>query len=82
MGFDQQTNEVAYPNHLRDFTPIFEINPKKELEIMANKYRKVAEDSLTKFGKLASSVTSSGPIKLNPQLNKLMSQSTKDLYTP
>lgn len=31
--------EVSYPNHLRDVAPIFEVNPSKELEIMAHKYR-------------------------------------------
>ena len=30
---------VAYPNHLRDIAPVFEINPRKELEIIANKYK-------------------------------------------
>lgn len=37
---------VAYPNHLRDIAPIFEINPRKELEIIANKYKKQAETAL------------------------------------
>jgi hypothetical protein len=37
--------EVNYPNHLREIAPIFEINPKKELEIMAHKYRLQAENS-------------------------------------
>jgi hypothetical protein len=73
MGFDQDLTEVTYPDHLRDFTPIFEINPKKELEIMANKYRIQAEESLSKFNKLTSSFSSSGPIKISPQLNKIMS---------
>eukprot|EP00347_Sterkiella_histriomuscorum_P008465 403344995 len=31
--------ETVYPNHLRDFLPVFEINTDKELEIMANKFR-------------------------------------------
>jgi hypothetical protein len=37
--------EVNYPNHLREIAPIFEINPQKELEIMAHKYRLQAEKS-------------------------------------
>jgi len=32
-------SSIVYPNHLRDFAPVFEINTKKELEILANKYR-------------------------------------------
>jgi hypothetical protein len=31
--------ETVYPNHLRDFAPVFEIDTDKELEIMANKFR-------------------------------------------
>ena len=30
---------ATYPNHLRDVAPIFKINPQRELEIVANKYR-------------------------------------------
>ena len=37
---------AAYPNHLRDIAPIFEINPRKELEIIANKYKLQAELAL------------------------------------
>lgn len=41
-SFDKY-HDAAYPNHLRDVAPIFQINPRKELEILANKYRLQAE---------------------------------------
>jgi hypothetical protein len=40
--------ETVYPNHLRDFAPVFEINPNKELEIMANKFRVITTSSPVK----------------------------------
>ena len=42
---DQQEKafEATYPNHLRDIAPVFRIDPNKELEIIANKYRLQAE---------------------------------------
>ena len=41
LGTDSQDKvlDATYPNHLRDVAPIFKINPQKELEIVANKYR-------------------------------------------
>lgn len=82
MGFDQDTpDEITYPNHLREIGPIFEINPKKELEIMANKYRIQAEESLNKFNRTPNSarVSNSGPIKLTQSMNKLISTSATQL---
>ena len=35
--------DATYPNHLKDIAPIFKINPQKELEIIANKYRLQAQ---------------------------------------
>ena len=55
---------IAFPNHLKEIAPIFEIDPEKELEILANKYRlQVANSS----GQLQSTIkaTSSGPINLS-----------------
>lgn len=66
---------MAYPNHLIEIAPIFEIDPEKELEILAHKYRlQVANSS----GQLQSTtkVTSSGPINLsNYSVNNARGQS-------
>lgn len=71
-----KVHDTTYPNHLRDFAPIFKINPQKELEIIANKYRlqaqRMTELAMTKVQKLAG----------YPSRSKSLSQSTgKHLVT-
>jgi hypothetical protein len=45
LSDDAQDKQLmaTYPNHLRDIAPVFKINPQKELEIIANKYRLQAQ---------------------------------------
>ena len=38
--------EAHYPNRQSNLAPVFRINPQKELEIMANKYRLIQQVSL------------------------------------
>lgn len=68
--------EISYPNHLRDVAPIFEIHPKKELEIMAHKYRLQADKANEKFSRtLSARISTSGPIKLSASTSRLMNSS-------
>jgi len=54
--------EAVYPNHLRDYGPVFEVNTDKELEIMANKFRVLSNNvkSPTKQGAILGGSNSVG----------------------